>query len=42
MVTFHYNGILRNKKDDAFCIGGERRVVLLDSDVTFNMVDLFY
>lgn len=35
----HYNGILKSEKEDLVYIGGERRVVLINRNVTFDQFE---
>lgn len=36
VVVCHYVGILRSDEDDAIYIGGERRVLIVDDEVTLD------
>lgn len=36
MAVCYYDGILRSEEEDAIYIGDERRIVLVDGDVTFD------
>lgn len=36
MVLCHYDGILKSEEEGSVYIGGERRVVLIDNDATFE------
>lgn len=39
IVVFHYDGILRSEEKEAVYFRGERRVVVIDVDVTFDRFD---
>lgn len=38
-ILCHYDGIFRSKEEDHLYIGGGRRVILIDGDVTFNIFE---
>lgn len=39
IVLCHYNGILRSEEEDPVYIGGEKRVLLVDGDVPFDLFE---
>lgn len=39
IVLCHYDGVLKSEEKDFVNIGGERRVVLKDTDVSFDIFE---
>lgn len=39
MLLCHYDGILISEEEDAVCIEGERRIILLDDDISYDLFE---
>lgn len=40
VVLCHYGEVFRNEKEDLVFIGGEKRVLLLDTNVPFHLFEI--